>query len=162
VLAGGGGPLIVGANRRGGWARPDTTPFGHGRPYSRSQITHLLREGRFTPTGWGDALPVPPGARGWVLRAARAWGGAGLARRRAVGGRAHRRGDEAGLSRHSRAPPARAVGACTGACARAFARSVVVVAGLEPALAAVTKKHSRTSRGRGRLSPSRERCNHPP
>src|SRR5215469_12501832 len=52
VLAGGGRLLIVVPNRRGVWARLDTTPFGHGRPYSRSQITHLLREAWFTPTGW--------------------------------------------------------------------------------------------------------------
>ena len=51
----------------------DTTPFGHGRPYSRSQITALLRETWFTPTGWGEALYVPPIARGWFLRSAVAW-----------------------------------------------------------------------------------------
>src|SRR5713226_7766958 len=38
VLAAGGRLLVVVANRRGVWARLDTTPFGHGRPYSRSQI----------------------------------------------------------------------------------------------------------------------------
>jgi hypothetical protein len=66
-------------NRRGVWARLDTTPFGHGRPYSRSQITHLLREAWFTPTGWGEALHVPPVARGWFLRSAVAWERAGSA-----------------------------------------------------------------------------------
>jgi hypothetical protein len=55
----------------------DTTPFGHGWPYSRSQITHLLRETWFTPTGWGEALYVPPIARGWFLRSAVAWERAG-------------------------------------------------------------------------------------
>ena len=79
VLAGGGRLLIVVPNRRGVWARLDTTPFGHGRPYSRSQITHLLREAWFTPTGWGDALHVPPVARGWFLRSAVAWERAGSA-----------------------------------------------------------------------------------
>ena len=39
VLAAGGRLLAVVPNRRGVWARIDTTPFGHGRPYSRSQIT---------------------------------------------------------------------------------------------------------------------------
>ncbi len=43
VLAGGGRLLAVVPNRRGVWARMDTTPFGHGRPFSRSQITQLLR-----------------------------------------------------------------------------------------------------------------------
>ena len=73
VLAAGGRILAVVPNRRGLWARMDTTPFGQGRPYSRSQITHLLRETWFTPTGWGEALYVPPIARGWFLRSAVAW-----------------------------------------------------------------------------------------
>src|SRR5207249_584543 len=77
VLAAGGRVLAVVPNRRGLWARIDTTPFGHGRPYSRSQITQLLRETWFTPTGWGEALYVPPIGRNWFLRAAVAWERAG-------------------------------------------------------------------------------------
>src|SRR5262245_6563423 len=73
VLAAGGRLLAVVPNRRGLWARMDTTPFGHGRPYSRSQINYLLRETWFTPIGWGEALYVPPVARGWFLRTAVAW-----------------------------------------------------------------------------------------
>ncbi|MBI4275982.1 MAG: methyltransferase domain-containing protein [Rhizobiales bacterium] len=77
VLTGGGRLLAVVPNRRGLWARMDTTPFGHGRPYSRAQITQLLRETWFTPNGWGEALYVPPAARGWFLRSAVAWERAG-------------------------------------------------------------------------------------
>jgi SAM-dependent methyltransferase len=73
VLAAGGRLLAVVPNRRGLWARMDTTPFGHGQPYSRSQITHLLRETWFTPTGWNEALYVPPIGRSWFLRSAVAW-----------------------------------------------------------------------------------------
>ena len=73
VLAAGGRLLAVVPNRRGVWARTDKTPFGHGRPYSREQITQLLRETWFTPTGWGEALYVPPIARIWFLRSAVAW-----------------------------------------------------------------------------------------
>jgi SAM-dependent methyltransferase len=73
VLAPNGRLLAVVPNRRGLWARMDTTPFGHGRPYSRSQITSILRETWFTPNGWGEALYVPPVARGWFLRSAVAW-----------------------------------------------------------------------------------------
>src|SRR5271168_1021455 len=73
VLAAGGRLLAVVPNRRGLWARMDTTPFGQGRPYSRTQITQLLRDTWFTPTGWGEALYVPPVARGWFLRSAVAW-----------------------------------------------------------------------------------------
>jgi SAM-dependent methyltransferase len=73
VLAAGGRLLAVVPNRRGLWARMDTTPFGHGRPYSRSQIMNLLRDTWFTPTGWDEALYVPPVPRGWFLRSAVAW-----------------------------------------------------------------------------------------
>jgi SAM-dependent methyltransferase len=73
VLAGGGRLLLVVPNRRGVWARLDTTPFGHGRPYSRTQIMQLLRETWFTPVGWTEALYVPPIPRGWFLRTAVAW-----------------------------------------------------------------------------------------
>jgi SAM-dependent methyltransferase len=73
VLAAGGRLLAVVPNRRGVWARTDTTPFGHGRPYSRSQITQLLRDTWFTPTGWGEALYVPPISRSLFLRSAIAW-----------------------------------------------------------------------------------------
>lgn len=73
VLSAGGRLLAIVPNRRGLWARMDTTPFGQGRPYSRTQITHLLRETWFTPTNWGEALYVPPIARSWFLRSAIAW-----------------------------------------------------------------------------------------
>jgi SAM-dependent methyltransferase len=77
VLAPGGRLLTVVPNRRGLWARTDATPFGHGRPYSRSQLTTLLRETWFTPIGWEEALYVPPFASSWLLRSAVAWERAG-------------------------------------------------------------------------------------
>src|SRR6185295_13682840 len=77
VLNAGGRLMAVVPNRRGLWARMDTTPFGHGRPYSRSQITHLLRDAWFTPVDWSEALYVPPIQRGWFLRSAAAWERAG-------------------------------------------------------------------------------------
>src|ERR1700733_545670 len=67
VLAPGGRLLAVVPNRRGLWARMDTTPFGYGRPYSRTQITQLLRETWFTPIGWDEALYVPPIEQRWFL-----------------------------------------------------------------------------------------------
>lgn len=79
VLAAGGRLLAVVPNRRGVWARLDTTPFGHGRPYSRSQITALLRETWFTPTSWAEALYVPPIPKSWFLRSAPAWERTGAA-----------------------------------------------------------------------------------
>jgi len=79
VLAPSGRVMAVIPNRRGVWTRTDTTPFGHGRPYSRSQITQLLRQTWFTPTAWGEALFVPPVAGGWFLRSAMAWERVGAA-----------------------------------------------------------------------------------
>lgn len=73
VLAPSGRMMAVIPNRRGVWTRTDNTPFGHGRPYSRSQITHLLRQTWFTPTAWGEALFMPPIEGGWILRSAMAW-----------------------------------------------------------------------------------------
>lgn len=79
VLAGGGRLMAVVPNRRGIWARTDATPFGHGRPYSRGQITQLLRETWFTPNAWDEVLYVPPIARKWFLRSAVAWERTGAA-----------------------------------------------------------------------------------
>ncbi len=41
--------LLVVPNRSGLWARLDTTPFGHGRPYSRGQLKDLLARCWFRP-----------------------------------------------------------------------------------------------------------------
>jgi SAM-dependent methyltransferase len=60
VLAPGGRLVIVVPNRRGVWARLEHTPFGAGRPYSRGQLTTLLRETNFTPGAITGALFYPP------------------------------------------------------------------------------------------------------
>jgi len=68
VLAPGGRLVIVVPNRRGVWARMEHTPFGSGRPYSRRQLTHLLRETNFTPAASAEALFFPPSKLRTVLR----------------------------------------------------------------------------------------------
>lgn len=68
VLAPGGRLVIVVPNRRGVWARMEHTPFGTGRPYSRSQLLTLLRETNFTPGTWADALFFPPSSSRWMMR----------------------------------------------------------------------------------------------
>ena len=78
VLAPSGRLIIVIPNRRGVWTRTDNTPFGHGRPYSRSQITQLLRQTWFTHSAWGEALFMPP-IGGWFLKSAMAWERVGAA-----------------------------------------------------------------------------------
>lgn len=49
ILASNGRVLIIVPNRRGIWARIEETPFGHGNPYTMSQLTKLLKENKFTP-----------------------------------------------------------------------------------------------------------------
>lgn len=68
VLAPGGKLIIVAPNRRGVWARLEHTPFGNGRPYSRSQIIELLRETNFTPAAFAEALFFPPSKSRAVLK----------------------------------------------------------------------------------------------
>ncbi len=77
VLAPGGKLLLIVPNRAGPWARMDSTPFGHGQPFSRTQLVSLLREALFTPVGWHEALWMPPFQRKWLLRSAYAWERAG-------------------------------------------------------------------------------------
>jgi SAM-dependent methyltransferase len=60
VLSPNGRILLIVPNRRGLWARVDTTPFGYGSPFSRSQLTTLLKESMFSPEGWHYALYMPP------------------------------------------------------------------------------------------------------
>ncbi len=73
VLSPGGRMLVVAPNRRGLWARMDGTPFGHGRPFSRSQLESLMRGATFAPENWAEALYVPPLKRKLFMRSAPAW-----------------------------------------------------------------------------------------
>ena len=68
VLAPQGRIILVVPSRASVWARFDTTPFGHGRPYSRGQLEQLLREAMFTPTDWASALYVPPFERRLLVK----------------------------------------------------------------------------------------------
>jgi SAM-dependent methyltransferase len=60
VLSPGGRVIVIAPNRAGLWARFDWTPFGQGQPFSRSQVSALMRQAQFTPVHWGEALYVPP------------------------------------------------------------------------------------------------------
>jgi SAM-dependent methyltransferase len=60
ILTPGGRVIVVAPNRSGLWARLDSTPFGHGQPYSLGQLRDLMREALFSPTQWTEALYVPP------------------------------------------------------------------------------------------------------
>jgi SAM-dependent methyltransferase len=73
VLAPGGRVILVVPNRRGIWAWAEKTPFGHGQPFTRGQLTTLLREAMFSPLGWSEALAAPPIARRPWLRTGANW-----------------------------------------------------------------------------------------
>jgi SAM-dependent methyltransferase len=60
VLAPEGRLLIIAPNRRGLWAQRESTPFGHGRPYSRGQLQRLLEGAMLSVESIGHALAVPP------------------------------------------------------------------------------------------------------
>lgn len=68
VLSPGGRLVIVVPNRRGLWARFETTPFGSGRPFSKGQLMKLLRDANFTPGLWNEALLFPPSNSRAVMR----------------------------------------------------------------------------------------------
>lgn len=73
VLMGDGRLLVVAPNRRGVWARLERTPFGHGHPYSATQLTDVLREHMFMPLHASHALFVPPTRARTLLATAPAW-----------------------------------------------------------------------------------------
>jgi SAM-dependent methyltransferase len=73
VLAPGGRVLAVVPNRAGIWARVERTPFGHGRPFSRGQLSALMHETMFYPNAWSGALVMPPWKSKLLLRGGATW-----------------------------------------------------------------------------------------
>lgn len=77
VLAPQGRLILVVPNRRGLWAASESTPFGHGQPFSSGQISALLRDAKFTTTQWRSALYWPPLRNETLLKAAKGFDLAG-------------------------------------------------------------------------------------
>jgi SAM-dependent methyltransferase len=65
--------IVVLPNRRGAWARFESTPFGQGRPYSLPQIETLLRDVLLEPVGVTPCLFAPPFRARALPSAALAW-----------------------------------------------------------------------------------------
>jgi len=63
VLAPEGRLIVIASNRLGLWARSESTPFGHGRPWTRGQLARVLGEAMFQTTAWTHGLHMPP--TGW-------------------------------------------------------------------------------------------------
>ncbi len=55
--------VVIAANRSGLWARSDASPFGAGRPFSRSQLAGALEAAQLLPLAWSGALYAPPVTR---------------------------------------------------------------------------------------------------
>ncbi|AQS87199.1 SAM-dependent methyltransferase [Neoasaia chiangmaiensis NBRC 101099] len=56
-----GALILVTPNRTGLWAHDDSTPFGHGTPFSAGQLDRLLDRALFRTEKALPALTVPPG-----------------------------------------------------------------------------------------------------
>ena len=70
VLKDDGRVLVVAPNRSGMWAYWESTPFGHGQPYTAGQLGRLLAGCMFRVERRDLALWMPPTRRRLVLRAA--------------------------------------------------------------------------------------------
>jgi SAM-dependent methyltransferase len=70
VLKDDGRLLVVTPNRTGVWAYLESTPFGHGQPYSSGQLGRLLAVALYRVERRDSALWVPPTSSRLVLRSA--------------------------------------------------------------------------------------------
>ena len=77
VLKSSGQMIVVAPNRRSLWAQIETTPFGHGHPYTRGQLSRLLRDCMFAPGNFRQALHMPPFASRVLTRTGKEWERAG-------------------------------------------------------------------------------------
>jgi SAM-dependent methyltransferase len=83
VLAPEGRILLVAPNRASLWAQVQTSPFGHGRPFSRMELEGLMKEAQFEPGRWVRALYAPPfesvtgSGNNWETIGRRLFGGIG-------------------------------------------------------------------------------------
>jgi SAM-dependent methyltransferase len=73
VLSASGRLLVVVPNRASLWAQLETTPFGQGRPYTRSQLGQLLEQSLFAAERWDSALFMPPFGRSRTVRTGDTW-----------------------------------------------------------------------------------------
>ncbi|MFM9862863.1 MAG: class I SAM-dependent methyltransferase [Micropepsaceae bacterium] len=73
VLTPSGRVVVIAPNRTSLWAQVETTPFGHGRPFSRGQLNRLLTDAMFTPTASTSCLHMPPFGAGFLVRNGVRW-----------------------------------------------------------------------------------------
>jgi len=73
VLTGNGRLIVIAPNRASLWAQFETTPFGHGTPFSRAQLHRLLGDSMFTPLNFANCLYFPPFGTRQLLRDGLRW-----------------------------------------------------------------------------------------
>lgn len=78
--------IVIAANRMGLWSRAEKTPFGHGRPWTRMQLTQLLDRSLFQTTAWTYGLHMPPTGWGPLLALYEGWEKLGETVSRGLGG----------------------------------------------------------------------------
>jgi SAM-dependent methyltransferase len=65
--------IVVVPNRQGMWAYSESTPFGHGQPYSKGQLARILRGLFFQVENQTSALFTPPFNWRLNLKAFKLW-----------------------------------------------------------------------------------------
>ncbi len=86
VTAPEGRVILVVPNRHGIWARFDSTPFGHGRPFTTGQVERFLDDCLFSFAHAEGALYPPPFAYRLWMTSSGTWENAGHRFWRAFGG----------------------------------------------------------------------------
>lgn len=73
VLTPAGRVVFIVPNRTSLWAQFETTPFGHGRPFTRTQLERLLTDAMFTTTASTTTLHMPPMGSRLLVRTGTRW-----------------------------------------------------------------------------------------
>jgi SAM-dependent methyltransferase len=73
ILSGNGRLIVVAPNRASLWAQFEMTPFGHGTPFSRTQLDRVLTDSLFTPLRFENSLYFPPFGARQLLRDGLRW-----------------------------------------------------------------------------------------
>ena len=79
VLAPEGRVLVATANRKSLWSLDESKPLGHGRPWTRNQLTRFLNDSLFQVTASTTAIHMPPLNWPLITAAATSWERAGEA-----------------------------------------------------------------------------------
>jgi SAM-dependent methyltransferase len=73
ILSPSGRVVFIVPNRTSLWAQFETTPFGHGRPFTRTQLNRLLTDAMFSTTASTTTLHLPPFGQRWLVRTGTRW-----------------------------------------------------------------------------------------